>query len=148
MKAGGKVGHPLGKNPGDVWTLASSNYRGAHFATFPEALAEPCLRAGCPAQVCRSCGQPWQRQPVRRQLGHLAVLGDLAPTCTCQATARPGLVLDPFMGAGTVAIVAERLGRDWLGIELNPAFANLTEQRLAQARAQTIAATNKRKEVL
>jgi DNA modification methylase len=32
-------------------------------------------------------------------------------------------VLDPFFGAGTTAIAAERLGRDWLGIELNPAFA-------------------------
>lgn len=40
MKARGVVGHPLGKNPGDVWRLASSNYRGSHHATFPVALAE------------------------------------------------------------------------------------------------------------
>ena len=32
-------------------------------------------------------------------------------------------MLDPFMGSGTTAVVAESLGRDWLGIELNPQFA-------------------------
>jgi DNA modification methylase len=39
-------------------------------------------------------------------------------------------VLDPFIGSGTVAAVAHRLRREWLGIELNPAFAQLTEARL------------------
>jgi hypothetical protein len=44
-------------------------------------------------------------------------------------------VLDPFFGAGTVGLVAERHGRDWVGIEINPEYANLAEQRLAEARA-------------
>jgi len=39
-------------------------------------------------------------------------------------------VLDPFMGSGTVAVVAEQHGRDWLGIELNPDFAALADERL------------------
>src|SRR5258708_5057690 len=39
MKAQGRVGHPLGKNPGDVWRIASRNYPGAHHATFPVTLA-------------------------------------------------------------------------------------------------------------
>lgn len=138
VKARGAVGHPLGKNPGDVWALASSHYRGAHFATFPEALVEPCLRAGCPALVCARCDQPWQRPPLIRRLGHLAVMRELTPACACRAKARPGLVLDPFMGAGTVAVVAERLGRDWLGIELNPDFVALTKQRLSAARRRAI----------
>ena len=46
----------------------------------------------------------------------------------------PGVVLDPFMGSGTVAIAAEQLGRDWLGIELNPAYAQLARERIANAR--------------
>jgi len=46
------------------------------------------------------------------------------------------LVFDPFLGAGTVAIAAEAHDRDWLGIELNPEFARLAEQRVAQAREQ------------
>ena len=135
LKAQGLSGHPLGKNPGDVWTIATAGYRGAHFATFPEALVERPLLASCPARVCARCGQAWAREPVQRSLGHLALLGQLVPNCTCRAAARSGLVLDPFMGAGTVAVVAERLERDWLGIELNPDFAALTYQRLGQARA-------------
>jgi DNA modification methylase len=48
LKARGMVGHPHGRNPGDVWTLASANFRGAHFATFPPALIERPLLAACP----------------------------------------------------------------------------------------------------
>jgi hypothetical protein len=44
-------------------------------------------------------------------------------------------VLDPFFGAGTVGLVAEQHGRDWIGIELNPAYVKLAKQRLADARA-------------
>ena len=65
-------------------------------------------------------------------LGRLAVRGELRAMCACSAAAQPGLVLDPFMGSGTVAATAQRLGRDWLGIELNPSFAQLANRRLAQ----------------
>jgi len=37
--------HPLGKNPGDVWTIPTVPYRGAHFATMPPRLAERCILA-------------------------------------------------------------------------------------------------------
>ncbi len=47
----------------------------------------------------------------------------------------PGdLVLDPFLGSGTTAVVAQSLGRNWLGIELNPNFVELASQRIAFAR--------------
>ena len=42
-------------------------------------------------------------------------------------------MLDPFLGSGTVALVAIEHQRDWLGIELNPDFAALAEQRIEQA---------------
>jgi len=46
------------------------------------------------------------------------------------AGSKPGdIVFDPFMGSGTVARVAQRLGRDWLGAELNPDYVKLIEQR-------------------
>ena len=51
-----------------------------------------------------------------------------------RASARPGVVLDPFFGAGTVGLVAERHGRDWVGIEINPTYAKIAERRLAEAR--------------
>lgn len=94
-RAEGRSGHPLGKNPGDVWTIPTAGYRGAHFATFPAALLTKPILASCPPG---------------------------------------GVVLDPFMGAGTVAIEAERLGRDWLGIELNPAYRRQALRRIAAAR--------------
>ena len=83
---------PTGKrNRRSVWTIPTQPYPGAHFATFPEALVEPCILAGSRA-------------------------GDV--------------VFDPFMGSGTVAAVAQRLGRKWLGCELNPAYGELIEQRV------------------
>lgn len=49
------------------------------------------------------------------------------------AGSRPGdLVLDPFMGSGTTAEVAQKLGRRWIGCELNPAYEPLQQQRVAQ----------------
>ncbi len=134
MKAQGRIGHPLGKNPGDVWRIAASNYRGGHHATFPVRLAERAITAGCPEVRCLRCRQPWRRRTIRLP-GAVAARGALGPSCDCGAPAEPGLALDPFMGAGTTAVAAEQLGRDWLGIELNPEFAALAEQRLEQARA-------------
>jgi site-specific DNA-methyltransferase (cytosine-N4-specific) len=46
------------------------------------------------------------------------------------AGSRPGdIVFDPFMGSGTTGEVAQRFGRQWLGIELNPEYAKLAEAR-------------------
>lgn len=81
------------KSRRSVWTVATRPYKGAHFATFPPALIEPCILAG----------------------------------------SRPGdIVLDPFMGSGTTAQVAQSLGRQYIGCELNPAYAALQQKRIAQ----------------
>jgi DNA modification methylase len=69
---------------------------------------------------------------MARSLGSAAVLATLRKSCGCDDRRwEPGVVLDPFMGAGTVGVVAERLGRRWIGIELNDDFARLAEQRIA-----------------
>lgn len=130
-RAAGRAGHPLGKNPGDVWRLATAAFGGSHFAVFPEGLVRRPLLAGCPERVCLDCGTPWQREPNRERLGKVRQI------CQCQSgRSRPGRVLDPFIGSGTVGVVAEQLGRDWLGIELNPAFAAMAEARITAARQQ------------
>jgi DNA modification methylase len=139
MKALGRVAHPLGKNPGDVWTIPTTGYRAPgqvqHHATFPLALAERAIRAGTPEARCRRCGTPWKRALVTAPDGAVT-RGDLKPTCTCGAESEPGLVLDPFLGSGTTAVAAENLGRDWLGVELNPEFARLAEDRITAARLE------------
>lgn len=131
MKERGISGHPLGKNPGDVWHIAGARNRG-HHATFPAELIRRPILASCPEKVCLGCGRPWERakHPVRFVRGEPRPRA-LVP-CGCGVATRPGRVLDPFMGSGTVAVVAERHGRDWLGIELNPDYVELTSRRLAR----------------
>jgi len=126
-RAEGRPGHRLGKNPGDVWTIPTSGYRGAHFATFPTQLIERPLLATCPARVCTSCGRAWL------QASGVAV----RPDCDCRASWQPGVVLDPFMGAGTTGVVAKGLGRDWLGIELNADYRTLALSRITESGGAT-----------
>ncbi|KWK75866.1 DNA methyltransferase [Burkholderia ubonensis] len=76
-----------------VWTIATQPFAAAHFATFPEALVEPCVLAG----------------------------------------SRPGdVVFDPFFGSGTTGQVSQRLGRHFVGFELNPDYECLQRNRLRQ----------------
>ncbi|OBK28894.1 DNA methylase N-4 [Mycobacterium asiaticum] len=133
LKAVGRVGHPLGKNPGDVWTIAPGGYRSGHHAVYPLALAERMIAAGCPESRCVRCRRPWRRGVIR-SLGRTALRPALKPPCNCRAKREPGIVCDPFMGSGTTAVAAEHLGRDWLGIELNPGFAAAATDRIASAR--------------
>jgi DNA modification methylase len=114
------AGHALGKNPGDVWRMATRGYRGAHFATFPPDLVRRPLLATCPKTICTQCGAPSQQAQAASNL----------PACGCGAPTVPGVVLDPFFGTGTVGVVARELGRDWIGVELNPDYITLAEKRL------------------
>lgn len=57
----------------------------------------------------------------------------LIEPCILAGAPAGGLVLDPFMGAGTTAVVAERLGRQWLGCELNPEYAAIAMDRIKAA---------------
>lgn len=63
----GRAGnHEAGRNKRSVWTVATQPYREAHFATFPEALIEPCVLAGTSAAgQCSTCGSPLRRTVER-----------------------------------------------------------------------------------
>jgi DNA modification methylase len=90
-----RTGTPTGEtvNLRNVWTVATQPFSGAHFATFPPALIEPCIKAG----------------------------------------SRPGdTVLDPFGGAGTTGLVAGRLQRSAILIELNSDYVAMAERRIAR----------------
>lgn len=137
LKAAGRVGHRNGKNPGDVWSVPTAIDRLGHQATYPEALIERPILATCPERICVQCDRAWRR-PTRILTLHDAEgarsvrrVGSLE-RCDCFAPTRPGVVLDPFFGTGTTGAVAARLGRDWLGIELNPSYRALAKRRLAR----------------
>jgi len=80
-----------GRNKRSVWSIPTSPFPEAHFATFPPALVEPCILAG----------------------------------------SKPGdLVLDPFVGSGTTAMVARDLGRRAVGIDLNTEYLDIAIRRV------------------
>ena len=156
------------RNIRTVWEIATQPYPEAHFATFPEAIAERCIKAGTSEKgACSECGAPWERVTDRKpalaadgktclkcnkdhgkpksltqHTDHMA--GNYAverfvcvesttlgwqPTCTHDAPATPCVVLDPFSGAGTTALVADKLGRFGIGLELKLDYCQMASRR-------------------
>jgi len=70
--------------------------------------------------------------PTRSYKGaHFATFPpDLITPCILAGCPPDGTVLDPFFGAGTTGLVAQRHNRQWIGIELNPEYAKLAEARI------------------
>ena len=63
---------------------------------------------------------------------HFAVFPEkLVEPCVLAGCPKGGLVLDPFMGSGTTGVVAKRLGRDFIGIDINPDYCNMAADRIA-----------------
>jgi len=54
------------------------------------------------------------------------------PTCTCYADTVPATVLDPFVGSGTTLAVAQRLGRNGIGTDINDEYLELAKKRLSR----------------
>ena len=115
------------RNLRSVWTIATQPTPFAHFATFPEKLVEPMIRAGSSERgACPHCGKAWARV-VEKSGGTTDATGkpytvtDLgfAPACTCPAHEPvPCVVLDPFNGSGTTGKVAVRLCRSYIGVDI------------------------------
>ncbi len=152
-----------GANLRDVWKIAAEPLREKHYAAYPTALVERCLRAGTSARgYCPECGKPWCRvvdvkakpHPDQAAAGYRAEIdnkgGNQAngtaalapevntvgwrPSCSChEREPRPGLVLDPFAGSGRTGIAAQRLGLNFIGCELNPEYAAMAEEILYDA---------------
>ena len=63
---------------------------------------------------------------------HFAVFPEkLVEPCILAGCPKGGLVLDPFMGSGTTGVVARRLGRGFIGIDINPDYCNMAADRIA-----------------
>jgi DNA modification methylase len=152
--------HALGRNRRSVWNLATRPYKGAHFAVFPPGLVEPCILAGTSDRgCCPECGKPWERlvektaqvatsargsrfdagktgvnEHGRAQAGERYVNRNVGwrRACAHEVEPVPCVVLDPFLGSGTTAAVAEQLGRRSIGIELNSDYCRLAADRFRQ----------------
>jgi hypothetical protein len=138
----------VGRNKRSVWTVATQPYAGAHFATFPPKLIEPCVLAGCPERCCAECGAPWERVDASggaktggtarstlgssngKLVGQSRTVG-FRPSCSCDKGTTAGTVLDPFAGAGTTGLVAVRSGRAFVGCELSDEYAAMARERIA-----------------
>lgn len=73
----------------------------------------------------------WTIRPQPTYTGHPAVMpAELARRCIVCSTMPSDTVLDPFGGSGTVGLVADRLGRDAILIELNPEYADMARARI------------------
>ena len=76
----------------------------------------------------------WQINSVPYKGAHFAAyLPKLVETCLLAGCPPDGIVLDPFLGSGTTAAVAKQMGRHYIGIELNPDYCTLAEQRIGGA---------------
>jgi DNA modification methylase len=104
--------NPNGANKRSVWNIPTAQWPGEHCATFPPELVRPCLKSSTPAGGCCSvCEAPWAR--VRDT-------ETFFPTCRClDASPKPSLVLDPFVGSGTMLQEARDLGLRGVGMDLN-----------------------------
>jgi len=107
-----------------VWTLPTQGLKEEHYAVFPERLIAPMILAGSSPKVCAECGAPWKR--VREDNHNF----NWRPTCSCDAGTAKAIVLDPFLGAGTTALVATELGRDYIGIEIGEKYVEMSRRRL------------------
>jgi len=150
------------RNRRSVWTLGPESFAGTHFATMPTKLVEPCILAGTSAKgCCAACGAPWERVVERESKqeqaswsgagrengcmvggGHYGRTGQWSsttettgwqPTCLCGADIVPCTVLDCFNGAATVGVVALKHHRNYIGIDLNADYLELSEKRLNQS---------------
>lgn len=174
IAAGGTPLNPAGRNLRAVWTIPSQPRRDKHFATYPDALVETCLKAGTSDYgCCAVCGAPYRRtteptpeyaelltgdwadheQDAREGRGHFTlpdgsratqrptkrgapsvtaayVTTGWASTCGHRAERVPCTVLDPFNGIGTTGVVALRMDRSYLGIDLSPQYVAATEAKL------------------
>jgi SAM-dependent methyltransferase len=129
--------NPLGKLPGSVWTVPTEplqvpDHLGIdHFAAFPTEWPRRIILGWSPSGICTACGEGvpgWRfadgpNPPTRTITGEACACPDTtAPT-------RPSIVLDPFGGTGTTALVAAALGRIGVTIDRSADYCRLAAWR-------------------
>ena len=141
----------------DVWTVPVASFKGAHFAVFPTALIDPCVRAatsehGC----CAVCGKNYERvlekiryatRPAKnnkidatgfanrdggRHLTETRTIG-WKKSCDCESSDRKRCtVLDPFAGSATTGIVCLQHNHNFIGIDGKQEYLEIAKNRLSK----------------
>jgi len=152
---------PPKRNKRTVWNINTKPFSESHFAVFPPEIPEICIKAGTSEKgCCPKCGAPWKRvielgdiqstggSVNNRRNGNTNFGGSdmncgtftqrehitkgWKPTCSCGIEETvPCTVLDTFAGSGTTLWVAEQLGVNSIGIELNPEYCEIIRRRMA-----------------
>ncbi len=138
------------KNPLNVWVVPPAAGReGFHyknqknFATYPPALVDIAIRAGCPPWTCKECGKPFPMSPSYKTFKHcdhgvITVSGafnDLSEIhkYTTMVLDR-GVILDPFGGSGTTGYSAVKNGFDYILFDISPEQCEFAEARIKNVR--------------
>lgn len=144
-----------GRGPRDVIQLPTSPFSKAHFAVFPSSLVFQPILASCPKEVCSKCGlpkvrlteivnkvckqwgerksKPWfedKREMPQKKIYESIKETTGYATCNCGEKFIPGIVLDPFIGAGTSALVSRILNKDFIGIDIKQEYCKMSEERI------------------
>jgi len=146
-----------------VWSIPVARVKDSHFAAFPETLARNCIRAGTSESgTCNICGTPISRMVKRERIPtrpgkntkatedakvsgnrdarrHITKVETIGWTHNCGCIGSecgrvaPSIILDPFLGSGTTAVAAIKMGRDAIGCEINPEYAEIARRRVETA---------------
>ena len=156
-----EISNRAGRNKRCVWIIPTQPFPEAHFAVYPEGLIEIPIKAGCPEFICKKCGKARVKileltEGYKKLLGkswhphkHDAERGmsetpNKKASCTkeynfmgytdcgCNAGWESGIVCDPFMGAGTTALVALKQRKRFIGIEIKQEYINMANKRIAR----------------
>jgi DNA modification methylase len=151
-----------GRNKRCVWIIPTQPFPEAHFAVYPEGLIEIPIKAGCPEFICKKCGKArvkifkeatggtkghsWhdhsadmKKGNVKKQTGseyNTYKRGNFIgySDCGCDHSDGwdSGIVLDPFIGSGTTALVALKQRKRFIGIEIKQEYIDMSYKRIAK----------------
>ena len=101
----------------NVIQVNNTGLKDNHYAVYPEDMVRLLIEAGSPYRICNQCGYKLKEPSYA------------CPECK-SVDLKQSVILDPFLGSGTTALVAEKMGRKWIGIEISEVYASIIDKRI------------------